>query len=116
MNNPEHYQSQAEYKASSICRECESKIFPRTEDNTQGFDLGSRLRGPEDISISPACDEFPEGCEQDKCSREITITAGELHDLLVLAKKTHLNFKDQDFKLIDLEILIDKIEKKLWGV
>ena len=107
MNNPE-------YNIPPICRDCENKKFPYIEDNTLGFDLGPRLRGYQDINICSACDEFPEGCEPDKCSREIVITAEELHDLLVLANKTHLNFKkDENLKLIDLEILIDKIEKKL---
>lgn len=67
MKDEDYYQDQANRKASSICRECRNKIFPYIEDNTQAFDCGI-LRGPEDISIFPACDEFPEGCEPNRCT------------------------------------------------
>ena len=106
--------------ADPICKECKEQIFPYIEDNTQAFDCGSRLKGPEDIKVFPACGEFPEGCEPDKCSREVITTADELNNMLIQAKKTHLNFKNQekypgqfDFLLIDLELLIAKIEEKL---
>lgn len=110
-------QKTANHKASPICREC-GKVIPYVEDSTIGFDLEPRLRGAKDISIISACEEFPEGCEPDKCSREIILTAEELHNWLVFAKKTHLNFFkkcniESELKLIDLELLIDEIKKKL---
>ena len=112
--NNQYYKDVAQHAADPICKECEKQIFPYIEDNTQAFDCGSRLKGPEDIKVFPACEEFPEGCEPDKCSRNIIVTADELDDWLLFAEKTMEEAgRPQGLKFINLELLIDKIREKL---
>jgi len=67
-----------------------------------------------------SCEEFPEGCDPNRCSREIAVTAEDLDMWKALAIKSLQTIRELaqekdifDMKSIESEILIDSINKKL---